>query len=404
MRQRGLLPLLTAEVISTVGTQLTAVALPWFVLISTGSPAQAGFVAAAETAPVLVFGVISGGWVDRVGARRWMLISDTCRAPLIALIPVLSGLGMLPFWLLLVLVFVIGSFVVPYGASQQMMLAETIGDDVASLAQATSILQSATRLTMLIGPPLAGLLIAVLGPRQVLLIDAASYLVVVAIILARVPRPSRPATSDRPRGVLDGVRVLGRDRLLANWTAATILGEMAYQALFLSIPILVYARYQESSTVVGLLIGAFGAGALLGSLVATAVAGRFSAIRLSVIGKVAQALMFFGMLPVLPPEAVGVVLFVLGAFNGLTNGPSFAVRLARIPAPLRAKALTAMTAGTMLGATVGLACFGPAFEAFRFSSVFAMLAGLQVASATLYVIGARQADRPQAVIGEPVAG
>lgn len=404
LRQRGLLPVLTAEVISTVGTQLTAVALPWFVLTSSGSPARSGFVAAAETAPVLIFGVISGGWVERIGARRWMLISDICRAPLIALIPVLSILGVLPFWLLLIMVFAIGSFVVPYGASQQMLLAEAVGDDEIILTQATSILQGASRLTMLIGPPMAGLLIAVLGPRPVLLVDALSYLVVVGIILARGPRTARIPTEDRSRRVLDGLRVLGRDRLLVNWTAATIIGEMAYQALFLSIPILVYVRYQESSAVVGLLIGAFGAGALFGSVIATAVANRFSAVRVSVIGKVAQALVFFGMLPVLTPTGVAIVLFALGAFNGLTNGPSFAVRLARIPVPLRAKALTAITAGTMLGATVGLAGSGPAFQAFRFSSVFAVLAGLQVISAALFVVGARQVGQHPTMVRESVAG
>jgi len=92
--------LLAAEVVSTTGSALTMVALPWFVLTTTGSAARSGLVMAAEVAPVVLFGVVSGGWAARVGARRWMLLSDSLRAPLVALVPLLYALGVLPFWLL----------------------------------------------------------------------------------------------------------------------------------------------------------------------------------------------------------------------------------------------------------------------------------------------------------------
>lgn len=385
--------MLVAEIVSTIGTRLTALALPWFVLTTSHSPAKSGFVMAAEAAPVLLFGLVSGSWVERTGARAWMLLSDACRGPLVAAIPILSGIGALPFWLLLALVFVIGTFTVPYGTSQQLLLADVVGDEQQTLAQATSVLQAATRLTLLLGPPLAGLLIALIGARAVLFVDAASYLVVVAIIAAKGPRPVAAGPARQGR-LLEGITVLARDSVLANWSLATVIGEAAYQALFLAIPILVYTVYQDSATVVGLLVGAFGAGALIGSVVASVIAARLPAVQLSAVGKVVQALLFCGLILDLGPWPFGVLLVLLGLANGLVNGPSFAIRLARIPVEVRARALAVMTAGTMLGATVGLALAGPAFEAFSTGIVFTAMAGLQVVSATMFVNGARQAGQP----------
>jgi MFS family permease len=390
LRRPGLFAVLAAEVVSTVGTTLTALALPWFVLTTSHSPARSGFVMAAETAPVLLFGLVSGSWVERTGARAWMVLSDSCRAPLVAAIPILSAFGALPFWLLLTLVFMIGTFTVPYGTSQQMLLVDAVGDEPQALAQATSVLQAATRFTMLLGPPLAGLLIAIIGARAVLFIDAASYVVVVAIIAIKAPRGA-PAEAARPGRLLDGITALTRDSVLANWSLATVIGEAAYQALFLAVPILVYTVYRDSATVVGLLLGAFGAGALTGSLLASVIAARLPPVQLSAVGKALQALLFCGLIMDLGPRPVGVLLTLLGIANGLVNGPSFAIRLARIPVEVRPRALAVMTAGTMLGATVGLALTGPAFETFSTTTVFAVLAALQIVSAAMFVNGARQA-------------
>ena len=83
---------------------MTFLALPWFVLQTTGSPTRMGIVLAAELAPIAVLGIPSGTVVARFGARRTMIVSDLARVPLIASIPILHALGWLSFPLLLVLV------------------------------------------------------------------------------------------------------------------------------------------------------------------------------------------------------------------------------------------------------------------------------------------------------------
>ncbi|MCP9486217.1 MAG: MFS transporter [Gaiellaceae bacterium MAG52_C11] len=113
-RTRGVRPLLLAEIVSSLGSQMTFLALPWFVLVTTGSPAKMGIVLAAELLPVALFGIPSGGVVGRLGARRTMLVGDAARAPLLLAIPLLHAAGLLSFPLLLVCVFLIGVFIAPY--------------------------------------------------------------------------------------------------------------------------------------------------------------------------------------------------------------------------------------------------------------------------------------------------
>ena len=91
LRDRSILALLSAEVISTTGAQMTWVALPWFVLLTTGSATRTTFVAAAEVIGLALFGLPGGRVLGKLGARRTMLLCDGARAPLMAVIPSCTG-------------------------------------------------------------------------------------------------------------------------------------------------------------------------------------------------------------------------------------------------------------------------------------------------------------------------
>jgi hypothetical protein len=87
LRARGLRPLLAAELVSSLGSQMTFLALPWFVLVTTGSATRMGVVLGVELIPIGHFGIPSGAVVSRLGARRTLIVCDTARAPLMASIP-----------------------------------------------------------------------------------------------------------------------------------------------------------------------------------------------------------------------------------------------------------------------------------------------------------------------------
>ncbi len=383
--------LLAAEILSTTGSSLTSIALPWFVLTTTGSATQAGVVVAAEVAPVVILGFASGGLAEKMGVRRCMVLSDLARAPLFAAVPALYWLGWLPFWLLLIVVFLGSCFSTPYSTSQQIMLAHVAGDDDVALARASSSLQTATRLTMLLGPPAAGLLITAIGAPALLLLDALSFLIVVPLILG-IPGPAPDPAAAGDVGAFSGVSVVYADRLLGTWTTASFLAEASYQAVFIAMPVLALFRYDTTAALVGIMLAAFGAGAVTGSFAASRLAARVSARRLAMFGKAGQALTFLALIPVWPEGGIVAVMVGLGLFNGVTNGPVGAVRLARLAPSARARGIAAITTITWLGGLAGLLAVGPALDNLALTTVFAVLAAVQVAGAVLFLYGGWGSD------------
>src|SRR5712692_6384511 len=90
--RRGAFPaLVVAEFVSITGSEISALAVPWFVLVTTGSPARTGLALAAEFVGMLVFGVPMGELGARLGARRTMVLADAFRGCLIAAIPILHA-------------------------------------------------------------------------------------------------------------------------------------------------------------------------------------------------------------------------------------------------------------------------------------------------------------------------
>ena len=94
LRQRSLLALLAAEVVSTTGSQMTWLALPWFVLVTSGSATRMSFVMAAELLGLALLGLPGGRVLGRLGAQRTMIVCDSMRAPLMLAIRNTSGAGM----------------------------------------------------------------------------------------------------------------------------------------------------------------------------------------------------------------------------------------------------------------------------------------------------------------------
>jgi hypothetical protein len=108
--RRGLYALLTAEGISQVGNTITIVAGPWFVLETTGSAARTGIVSAALAIGGVIPTLLGGPLVDRLGHKRASILADLTSGATIAAVPLLYRAGLLQFWQLVVLVFLLASF------------------------------------------------------------------------------------------------------------------------------------------------------------------------------------------------------------------------------------------------------------------------------------------------------
>jgi len=395
--------LVAAETVSVLGTRMTYLALPWFVLVTTGSPAKMSLVLAVEIVPQAVLGIPSGTVVQRLGARTTMLASDFARAPLLASIPLLHAAGVLSFGLLLAIVALIGCFMPPYFASQRVILPELVGEDERRMSQANSLIEGGTALAAVLGPALAGVLIPFVGAPNVLYVDAATYLVSFLLILALVPRRKpRAAAAGDEHGVLAGLRFLVHDRLLAPIAVTVVCFGFVASGLSAGLPVYAYDQFDGSARIAGFFYAALGLGAVVGSVLAVAVVRKVPPLRLSGLGVLGFVLPIWVM-PFLPPApVVFTALFVAFMFTPLVNGPAIAVVTARTPEKLRAKVITAVIAASSVSAPLGFLVAGLVLEHWGLVPLFGMAAAGMTLMALVYAsIALRHRDLDPAPGGVP---
>jgi MFS family permease len=383
LRDKRISALLIAEVVSSLGTQMTWLALPWFVLRTSGSPQRMTWVIIAEILPVAVLGFWGGAIAARIGTRRTMLVCDLARAPLLAAIPFLHELGALSLPLLLALVAASGAFLAPYFGVQRAVVPELVGEEHADVARLTALFQAANRLTIFLGPPAAGVLIGTIGTARILYVDAATYLVSFALVGLFVHPPAVRLPQDE-RGVLAGVRFLLRDRLLRVWTPAFTALDVGWQLLFASLPVLVVRHYGANPHVLGWLFGGLGGGALAGALVALHVAPKLEPLTLGPAAFVFQMAAMW-VLAIPAPWFVPLSAMVAGGFcMSLVNAPMQALVMLRIPRHLRPQAIASFGVFQCIGAPIGLLLAGVSLTHFDARAVLAAVLALQtVAIATI---------------------
>ena len=399
MRKTPIAALVTAEIVSILGSRMTYLALPWFVLVTTGSVAKMTYVLAAQMLPMAVFGIPSATVVERLGARRTMLLCDAARIPLLASLPLLDSAGLLGFPLLLALVFLLGCFMAPYFAAQRVILPELVGEDERTIAQANSLIEGGTAVAALAGPGLAGVLIPFLGAPNVLYVDAATYAVSFLLLSGLVPRTKKLAGAVASGGVLAGIRYFVRDPLLGPLGATLIAINFVGSAVTATIPFHAFSAFGEDSRVAGLFYTAGGAGALVGSIGAVLVVRRFAPLRLAGAAIVAMTLPLWLLPAGLPAWGVMAALFSTMLFTPLVNGPLIGLITARTPVELRPKVMTALISVATLAAPLGFLAAGQLLEPWGSENVFAAAAaGMTAAALAFAAVALRHsdADAPQA--------
>jgi MFS family permease len=384
LRDRRLAALLVAEVISSTGTQMTWVALPWFVLRTTGSPQRMAWVMIAEIVPIAAVGFWGGAIAARTGTRRTMLTCDLLRVPLFTAIPVLHSAGMLPFPVLLALVAASGVFLAPYAAVQRAVVPELIGEEQADVASATALFQAANRLTIFVGPPLAGVLIAIVGASNILYIDATTYLASFVLVGLFVHPPEVPAPEDN-HGVLAGARFVLRDRLLRIWMPSFTLLDVCWTVFFASLPVLVVTRFHANTHVLGFLFGALGGGALVGAFAALTVVRRIEPLTLVSAAFVCQMTFIWGSILPGPWIVPAAGIACAGFFMSLVNAPLHALLMLRFPRDVRTQGIAFSAVLQSVGSPLGLLLGGWALAHFATPHVIAGVLAVQTASVLLIV-------------------
>jgi MFS family permease len=350
LRNRSLLGLIAAELVSLTGTSMTFVALPWFILATTGSTAKMGWVLAAELLPVALFGIPAGSVISKLGSKRTMLICDAARGPLMLVIPILHYYGHLSFAALLATTFAVGIFTAPYMASSRLIIPEVAGEDEQAAASVSALLSGANQLTQLAGPVLAGVLIVATSPATVLVVDAGTYVFSFLVIATVVSVGRRIEAAAQQKGLLSGVKYLFHDSLLGPITIAACAINFVAQGIIIGLEAIAWFRYHESAHVLGYLFAGFGVGALAGALVAQQAAQKVPLLKLAAVAIVAMPLPLFFLSPSTSWPVAVVIVGAFGFFVPLVNAPIVGLLTVRTPVELRPKVVTGfMTVATMAG-------------------------------------------------------
>jgi MFS family permease len=254
------------QTISQSGTWMQSVGQAWLVLQLTHSAAQVGFVIAAQTLPILLFGPAGGLLADRYDTRKLLLGTQLLAGAQAALLGVLTITGAVRLWMVFVLAAVYGFVQLVDMPSRQTFALELVGPELLTNAVTlNSINMNAARV---IGPSFAAALIAWLGIGECFLINAATFAaVIVAILLMDLTQLHPPRREGRHRGQLvEGFSYVWRTtELRVPLIVMTVIGTLTYE-FSVSLPAFAEDTFHGGASTFGLMTGAMGLGAVLGGL------------------------------------------------------------------------------------------------------------------------------------------
>ncbi|SDK19334.1 Major Facilitator Superfamily protein [Actinopolyspora mzabensis] len=381
------------------------VAIPWFVLTTTGSAANVGMVTAAELVGMLLATALSGPLIDRVGPARTAPLADLAAALCVGAIPLAEATTGLTLWSLMSLAGAFGAFREPGQTARRVAVPELVTNAGVAMERGAGGMDAALRAGHLSGAPLAGGALALFEPPGVLWL-ATAVMGLSALLVAYASRgltTSDSEVSDTSEGFgrrfAAGLGYLRRDRLI-SWIVVLLLLTNTLDLALTGVLLPTYsARILHDSLALGVLVGALGGAALTGNLLFTWLGARVRRRRMLFT-------LAFALGPIPPHLAMAAgsgfaVLFVVvatcGLAAGMINPILAAVTYERIPAELRGRVLSLTTLVAQGGTPLGVLFGGLAVEGIGLRTTLTCTALLYLLALAIPVFGGgwREMNRPR---------
>lgn len=303
------------QAISALGSSFTGFALPLLVYNLTGSALNLAYATAAHFVPYLLFGLFIGAWSDRTDRKRLMIWTDIGRGALIATVPLLATLNMLDVLWLYVVLFVNSIFTIAFDAAKFAAVPSLVDKD--DLVTANGRIQASYSTMTILGPLMAGLLVAVMPIYELLVVDALSFVASTASLLlirGAFNAPGKHRGTSIMQDVGEGLRYVFGHPVLRN------ISFMMAMVNFVSISVysqqVLYAKVQlgadDSQVALMRAAGSFGV------IVVALVAGRLRK-RLSFSRVALGALMLSGVMTIALAFTTNywVAIVFVALFSGL---------------------------------------------------------------------------------------
>lgn len=383
----------TGETIANFGGHLGAIALPIIAAVTLGAtPFEMGLLSASTQLPRMVVGIFAGTWVDQRKRRPIMIWVNVARAATLLMIPVTSLFGILTFPLLLTVSILLGVFGIVFDSAWSAMVPNLV--DREDLADANGKLWASMSLAQIVGPALAGTLIAWLtGPNVLALTSIA--LLVAAWYMKQIQKPEpdvQPSVHAGPaemiRNIREGYTELVRNPVVRPLTT-TLVGISFGSGVFAAVFVLFLTDTLNLSTRgIGGVYAVGGLGALAGSIVAAPLAKRFGYGRIIAIGPFIQGGCNLLFTVAVFTQNFGIALVSLGSLVGWIFLQAYdinrfslrqAVTRPNLMGRVASSTMTLIAAATMLGSLIG----GTVGEIWGIAPALAMGALTQIAAGFL---------------------
>ncbi|HVB64626.1 MAG TPA: MFS transporter [Nitrolancea sp.] len=253
------------SIISNVGSWMQMVAQGWLILQLTDSAFYLGLVGLVRAVPALTITLIGGVLADRLDRRRLLLFTQTTAGLLAIILGVLDIAGIVTVWQILLLAFLSSIVMAVDNPTRQALVPDLVGTE--NIASAVGLNSAAWNAAAVIGPSLAGVLVATISTSGAFFLNGLSYVAVVYAVWRIAPRPRQPrARQSILDNLTDGLSFIFKDRRI--WGLVVVLAVPTFLAGPYSqfMPIFAKDVLHKGPGGYGLLMGVTGIGSLVGAL------------------------------------------------------------------------------------------------------------------------------------------
>lgn len=376
-RRLPLIGLLAAQFVSKAGNAITLIAVPLYVLHTTGSALATGVAGVFATVPIVIGGAFGGVIVDRFGYRVSAIVADLASGITVLAIPVLAATVGLPFWGLLALVFLSGVLDTPGDTAKSVLVPDLAAAASVPLARAAGAQSATERTASMVGAALAGGLVALAGPINALLFDAVTFAVSAALLAVLVPRGLARTAQDAAEphdayfaGLAAGFAFLWRNRLLRG-LVLLITATNAIDAAGMTVLKPVYAtEVVGDPAALGAMVACFAAGALTGSVIFAGIGHRIAGRAMFVACFVVAGVLPYAAMALSIPFAALIAVLLLSGFAAGGINPMIATTMyGLVPNGMRARVFGVTSAGVAATMPLGAFVAGVAVEAVGLHAV-----------------------------------
>lgn len=398
---------LAGAVVGNIGSWMQGTAQGWLVLGLTNSPGLLGLVSAVQTAPTLFFSLFAGVLADRVDRRRLIVATQVAGGVLAAVLAILTTTSTVAYWHVLVLAFLAGTAGSLATPAYQAIVSTLVPRE--AIGSAIALNSAQFNLSRVLGPSLAGAVIAAGGIALAFWANAVAF-AVVALVLATLRIAAPPALmrveASLWSNLMDGLRYVRREV-----DVAVLVLLAAVPALFLLnylVLLPVYARdiLRIGAAGLGLLSAAIGIGALTGalSLALLRPSGGSGRMMLGGLGVASVALIVFGLSGTVPLSVVA--LAILGGCQVGYYATANTLIQVRVPGRLRGRVMSLYILTSWGMIPVGNLASGIVAE--RFGAPVALAGGGLVTLAAVVIVALRYPGvrdlRPERITKVTAAG